>query len=172
MTLLDNREHDSNIEADAEFHARSCKEKEETISTSSMMNRADPMLLKLTERRARWAVLAMFAVDGFGFVMSAAQLPAFKSALGLSDGRLSVPLFGMVAGSLLAMPVAGRSSRPKRSQFGLHACSRRHLVLTNNCHYGEIFDHEHEVPLFFGGDRHRRHARWTRQDDRAGESPR
>jgi MFS family permease len=50
----------------------------------------------------------MFAVDGFGFGTWAAHLPAFKTGLGLSDGELSVPLFAMVAGSLLAMPMAGR----------------------------------------------------------------
>lgn len=94
----------------------------------------------------------MFAVDGFGFGMWAAQLPAFKSALGLSDGRLSVPLFGMVAGSLFAMPVAGLSSRPKHSEFGSNACSRMRSVLSNTYHYGEIFDHENEFPVRPGGD--------------------
>ncbi|QEH32528.1 Inner membrane protein YbjJ [Aquisphaera giovannonii] len=59
-------------------------------------------------RRARGAVLAMFAVDGLGFGPWAAHLPEFKASLGLSDGGLSVPLFATVMGSLAAMPVAGR----------------------------------------------------------------
>ncbi len=59
-------------------------------------------------RPARWAAYAMFAVDGLGFGPWAAHLPAFKVSLGLSDGGLSVPLFAMVIGSLVAMPIAGR----------------------------------------------------------------
>ncbi len=50
----------------------------------------------------------MFAVDGLGFGPWAAHLPTFKDSLRLSDGGLSVPLFAMVIGSLVAMPVAGR----------------------------------------------------------------
>ena len=73
----------------------------------SMMTRADPGLPTTTEGQTRRAVLAMFAVDGIGFGTWAAHLPTFKSGLGLSDGGLSVPLFAMVAGSLVAMPVAG-----------------------------------------------------------------
>lgn len=58
----------------------------------------------------------MFAIDGVGFGMWAALLPAFKQSLALSDGGLSVPLFAMVAGSLLSMPVAGRISALRGSR--------------------------------------------------------
>ena len=75
---------------------------------TSLVTRADPRILPASERRTRRAVLGMFAVYGFGFGTWAAHLPAFKTGLGLSDGGLSVPLFAMVAGSLLAMPMAGR----------------------------------------------------------------
>ncbi|WP_435010657.1 MFS transporter [Tundrisphaera lichenicola] len=75
---------------------------------TSAMVRADPGTSMQDDRRSRRAVLAMFAVDGVGFGAWAAHLPAFKSGLRLSDGGLSVPLFAMVAGSLVAMPMAGR----------------------------------------------------------------
>ena len=94
--------------------------------TTSLMTRADPRLLATTERRTRRAVLAMFAVDGFGFGIWAAHLPAFKTGLGLSDGGLSVPLFAMVAGSLFAMPSAGRLISRKGS---------RGVVLASACLY-------------------------------------
>jgi MFS family permease len=74
---------------------------------TSMMTRADPIPLARTERRMRRVVQAMFAVDGFGFGMWAAHLPTFKAGLKLSDGGLSVPLFAMVLGCLVAMPLAG-----------------------------------------------------------------
>src|SRR4051812_38620860 len=93
---------------------------------TSMKTRADPGLLMTTERRMRRAVLAMFAVDGFGFGTWAAHLPAFKSGLGLSDGGLSVPLFAMVAGSLVAMPLAGRFISRQGS---------RGVVLASACPY-------------------------------------
>jgi MFS family permease len=47
-------------------------------------------------------------VDGIGFGMWAAFLPTFKTKLALSDSGLSIPLFAMVTGSLVSMPVAGR----------------------------------------------------------------
>ncbi len=83
---------------------------------TSMMTRADPGRLTTIERRSRRAVLAMFAVDGFGFGAWAAHLPTFKASLRLSDGGLSVPLFAMVAGSLVAMPLAGRFISRKGSR--------------------------------------------------------
>ena len=90
----------------------------------SLKTRADPGLPMTAERRMRGAVLALFAVDGFGFGTWAAHLPAFKSGLGLSDGGLSVPLFAMVAGSLVAMPLAGRlgSRRGSRGVVLASAC--------------------------------------------------
>lgn len=59
-------------------------------------------------RSSRLAIFTMFAVDGIGFGTWAAFLPTFKASLALSDGGLSIPLFAMVMGSLLTMPVAGR----------------------------------------------------------------
>jgi hypothetical protein len=66
----------------------------------------------------------MFAVDGFGFGVWASHIPAFKAWLKLSDGGLSVPLFAMVAGSLVAMPMAGRfiSLRGSRGVVLVSAC--------------------------------------------------
>jgi MFS family permease len=102
-------------------------ESEKTFMVTSPMTRADPGLLETTERRTRRAVLALFAVDGFGFGTWAAHLPAFKTGLGLTDGELSVPLLAMVAGSLVAMPVAGRLISREGS---------RGVALASACLYG------------------------------------
>ncbi len=74
----------------------------------AMMTRADPRALGTTEGRTRASVRALFAIDGFGFGIWAAHLPSFQSELALTDGALSIPLFAMVVGSLVAMPLAGR----------------------------------------------------------------
>ncbi|WP_406699914.1 MFS transporter [Singulisphaera sp. Ch08] len=75
-------------------------------STSLLQVGSEPRMLPL--RWPRLANFTMFAVDGIGFGMWAAFLPTFKANLSLSDGGLSIPLFAMVTGSLLTMPVAGR----------------------------------------------------------------
>lgn len=75
-------------------------------STSLIQVGSDPRLIPL--RWSRLAIFIIFAVDGVGFGTWAAFLPTFKASLALSDGGLSIPLFAMVTGSLLTMPVAGR----------------------------------------------------------------
>ena len=75
-------------------------------STSLIQIGSEPRSIPL--RWSRLAIFAMFAVDGIGFGTWAAFLPTFKANLALSDGGLSIPLFAMVTGSLLTMPVAGR----------------------------------------------------------------
>jgi MFS family permease len=57
----------------------------------------------------RNAVALLFLLDGFGFGVWAAHVPVLKQAFQLSDGRLSVVLFALVAGSLLSMPLTGQA---------------------------------------------------------------
>ncbi|MET0188405.1 MAG: MFS transporter, partial [Pseudonocardia sediminis] len=59
------------------------------------------------ERRARAGVSVVFAVCGAGFATWAARVPAAQQQLGLSPGQLAVGLFGLAAGSVLALLVAG-----------------------------------------------------------------
>ncbi|HZY75307.1 MAG TPA: MFS transporter [Jatrophihabitantaceae bacterium] len=58
--------------------------------------------------RARNAVLAVFAANGFAFSSWASRVPDIKTALALSPGRLSVLLLAISAGSVLGLPLAGR----------------------------------------------------------------
>ncbi|RZT87786.1 putative MFS family arabinose efflux permease [Pseudonocardia sediminis] len=58
-------------------------------------------------RRARAGVSVVFAVCGAGFATWAARVPAAQQQLGLSPAQLAVGLFGLAAGSVLALLVAG-----------------------------------------------------------------
>ena len=58
-------------------------------------------------RRARVAVSVVFAVCGAGFATWAARIPAVQEQLGLSTGQLAVGLFGLAAGSVLALLASG-----------------------------------------------------------------
>lgn len=58
-------------------------------------------------RRARAGVSVAFAVCGAGFATWAARVPAAQERLGMSPGQLAVGLFGLAAGSVLALLVAG-----------------------------------------------------------------
>ncbi|MBW0102879.1 MFS transporter [Pseudonocardia sp. KRD291] len=58
-------------------------------------------------RRARAGVSVVFAVCGAGFATWAARVPAAQERLDLSPGQLAVGLFGLAAGSVLALLVAG-----------------------------------------------------------------
>ena len=59
---------------------------------------------------ARNAVFAVFALAGIAFASFAARIPDAKAALGLSAGQLGLTLFAASAGSLTALPSAGRIS--------------------------------------------------------------
>ena len=59
-------------------------------------------------RRARVAVISYFFVLGVATATWAARLPAIKSALHLSDGRLGLALFAVPAGAVLTLPFSGR----------------------------------------------------------------
>ncbi|WP_033292923.1 MFS transporter [Amycolatopsis jejuensis] len=58
-------------------------------------------------RRARVAVSVVFAVCGAAFASWAARVPAAQTKLGLSAGELALGLFGLAAGSVVALLAAG-----------------------------------------------------------------
>jgi MFS family permease len=58
-------------------------------------------------RRARIGVSIVFLVCGAAFATWAARVPAAQERLGLTEGELALGLFGLAAGSVLALLVAG-----------------------------------------------------------------
>ncbi|MEU6130820.1 MFS transporter [Saccharopolyspora sp. NPDC047091] len=58
-------------------------------------------------RRARWAVTAYFVVSGFALATWTARIPTIKRDLALDDGGVTIALFAVAAGSVLAMQVCG-----------------------------------------------------------------
>jgi MFS family permease len=58
-------------------------------------------------RRARVGVSIVFLVCGAAFATWAARVPAAQQRLGLTEGELALGLFGLAAGSVLAMLAAG-----------------------------------------------------------------
>lgn len=58
-------------------------------------------------RNARLAVSLVFFANGTGFAVWAAELPAIKARLGLTDGELGVALFAFALGAIVVMPFAG-----------------------------------------------------------------
>jgi MFS family permease len=59
-------------------------------------------------RAARNAVFVVFALAGVAFAAFASRIPDAKAALDLSAGQLGLTLFAASAGSLTALPSAGR----------------------------------------------------------------
>jgi MFS family permease len=57
--------------------------------------------------RARWAVAAIFFLNGAVLASWLAHIPAVKAQHGLTDDRLGLVLLSMAAGSVLALPIAG-----------------------------------------------------------------
>lgn len=57
--------------------------------------------------RARWAVAALFAVNGFLIGSWAPQIPLFLARLGISEFTLGLLILGFGLGALIAMPTAG-----------------------------------------------------------------
>ncbi|MFR9731849.1 MFS transporter [Saccharopolyspora sp. MS10] len=60
-----------------------------------------------TARRARRAVTAYFVVSGFALASWTARIPTIKQDLGLDDSGVTLALFAVAAGSVLAMQVCG-----------------------------------------------------------------
>src|SRR5207253_2057037 len=69
-------------------------------------------------RHARWAVLAVFVVNGLLYGSFASRIPAIRDRIGLSNGELGLALAFVAVGSIAAMPPAGaaaaRGGRPPR----------------------------------------------------------
>lgn len=59
-------------------------------------------------RLARFAVAAVFFLDGMGFANWVVRIPAVQQRLGLGEGALGIALLGVAGGALVAMPLAGR----------------------------------------------------------------
>jgi len=57
--------------------------------------------------RARLAVAALFFANGFAFANWVTRIPQVQHTLRLSDAKLGFALFGVAAGSLVAMPLVG-----------------------------------------------------------------
>ena len=57
---------------------------------------------------ARFAISAVFFVNGFVLAHWVARIPAIAGGLGLGEGQVGVVLLGMAVGALIAFPVAGR----------------------------------------------------------------
>ncbi|KAA5831931.1 MFS transporter [Saccharopolyspora hirsuta] len=58
-------------------------------------------------QRARWAVTAYFVSTGAALGTWTARIPAIKQDLGLDDGQVTLALFAVAAGSVLAMQAVG-----------------------------------------------------------------
>jgi MFS family permease len=83
---------------------------------------------------ARWAVAAVFFVNGAVIASWVPHIPAVKSRHALGDGQLGLVLLAMAAGSVLALPVAGRlvghfGSRAMTGIAGLALCGALPLPL-------------------------------------------
>jgi MFS family permease len=62
----------------------------------------------MTPRRA---VAVIFTLNGFAIGSWGARIPALQERLGVGPGGLALPLAGLAAGALLAMPIGGRLAR-------------------------------------------------------------
>jgi MFS family permease len=58
-------------------------------------------------RRARWAITAIFALNGALFASAFARLPAIQDRTGISEGQLGLALLCAMLGLLSSQPVAG-----------------------------------------------------------------
>ncbi len=58
-------------------------------------------------QRARWAVLAVFGLNGFALGAWFVRIPAVQDRLGIGEGLLGVALLGAAVGALLSMTVTG-----------------------------------------------------------------
>jgi fucose permease len=67
----------------------------------------DASNLLLSARRGRWAVAAMFLLNGFTIGSWAPQIPVTLARLQITETTLGLMILGFGAGAVLAMPVAG-----------------------------------------------------------------
>lgn len=72
---------------------------------------------------ARVAIGLVFSVNGFAFASWVPHIPTVQARLGISAGQLGLALFGVAAGALVSMPIAGALT----ARFG----SRRVTVISS-----------------------------------------
>ncbi len=65
------------------------------------------MVVESLPTRARWAVPAVFFINGVVLASWVPHIPAVKAAHALSDGALGAVLLCMALGAVLALPLAG-----------------------------------------------------------------
>jgi len=70
-----------------------------------------PLTARNEASRARVAVTAFFAMDGFVFASWAVRIPAVKAAVGASPATLGVALLGVSAGAIATMALTGALCR-------------------------------------------------------------
>jgi MFS family permease len=61
-------------------------------------------------RSATWAVLLVFALNGFAFASWASRIPAVRDGLGFSEGQMGLLLLTGAVGSMVALPLSGMIS--------------------------------------------------------------
>ncbi|CAM2139075.1 MFS transporter [Pararobbsia alpina] len=87
-----------------------------------------------TARRARLASMGLFFTAGWVFASWGVHVPTVKEKFGLDDAQLSVALFAVAGGSILAMPKVGKwaarvGTRTACTVGGLGACLMTSLIL-------------------------------------------
>jgi MFS family permease len=70
-----------------------------------------PLAARNETSRARAAVTAFFAMDGFVFASWAVRIPAVKAAVGASPATLGIALLGVSAGAIATMALTGALCR-------------------------------------------------------------
>lgn len=72
---------------------------------------ASPAAARNEASRARAAITAFFAMDGFVFASWAVRIPAVKAAVGASPATLGIALLGVSAGAIATMALTGALCR-------------------------------------------------------------
>jgi MFS family permease len=70
-----------------------------------------PLAARNETSRARAAITAFFAMDGFVFASWAVRIPAVKAAVGASPATLGIALLGVSAGAIATMALTGALCR-------------------------------------------------------------
>lgn len=88
----------------------------------------------IAARRARLATMGLFFTAGWVFASWGVHVPTVKEKFGLDDAQLSVALFAVAGGSILAMPKLGKwaarvGTRTACTVGGLGACAITSLIL-------------------------------------------
>ena len=81
-----------------------------------------------TIRFARAATYAIFFGDGLGFGVWAGHIPIFKQKFHLGDAQLSVALFAVALGAVVAMPIVGHRLRRFGSRVLTGFCASLYAI--------------------------------------------